>query len=376
MARLFLRSAAACLLLVAALPANAAPSAETVAGLLVAAVAATGEATLTYDGVSANGDTVTLAGVKMTSTGGSIATVPALVITGAAERQPGGFTAAHMTFDQGSAISHGDTTTWATAALDDVIVPSADEVKARAKLRPFKKIAMTGITISGTDLAAPIEVASVGADVGDVVAGAPSNILVRATGVRLRTVLLTNSVLSAIVGLLNYDEVLADVTMDSEYDTTADTVTIHLLSIEAPNVGKVTIAGKASGLSLKGLTDPAKSKEARANARLDNLTVRLDNAGFVERMLDMQAEMLGGTRDDVRSQLVDGALPFALSFVKNAAFRDQFQAAVQTFLQDPRSLTITFAPAKPVPLGEVMRTAARSPTVLPDLLSPSVEANN
>jgi hypothetical protein len=106
------------------------------------------------------------------------------------------------------------------------------------------------------------------------------------------------------------------------------------------------------------------------------MTVRLDNAGFVERMLDMQAQMLGGTRDDVRSQLVDGALPFALSFVKNVAFRDQFQAAVQTFLQDPHSLTITFAPAKPVPLGEVMRTAARSPTALPDLLSPSVEANN
>jgi hypothetical protein len=179
-----------------------------------------------------------------------------------------------------------------------------------------------------------------------------------------------------IVTMLDYDTVDASITMDSEYDTTADTVTVHLLSIDAAGIGKVTFTGKASGLSVKGLTDPAKSKDARAAAKLDAMSVRLDNAGVVERMLDMQAQLLGGTRDDVRSQLVDGALPFALSFVKNAAFRDQFQKAAEVFLKDPHSLTITFAPAQPVPLGEVMRTAGHSPTQLPDLLSPTVEANN
>ncbi|HVY19869.1 MAG TPA: hypothetical protein VHA70_07265 [Bauldia sp.] len=354
----------------------AAPAPDAVGAMLTAAVAATGEATLTYAAASASGETVTLSDVKVATPGGSVASVPAVVLSGVADRTGGGFTATHVSFDNGSATSRGDTTTWATASLDDVIVPSADEVKARAKVRPFAKVSAGGIAISGATLAAPIAIGSITTDVGPVVAGTPSNILVKASGVKLPTALLSNTMAGTIVSMLDYDTVDADVTMDSEYDTTADTVTVHLLSIDAAQIGKLTISGKASGLSLKGLTDKAKAKEARAAARLDGLTVRIDNAGVVERMLDMQAQLLGGTRDDVRSQLVDGALPFALSFVKNAAFRDQFQSAVAAFLKDPKSLTITFAPAQPVPLGEVVRTAGRSPTALPDLLSPTVQANN
>jgi hypothetical protein len=261
-------------------------------------------------------------------------------------------------------------------ALEGVIVPSADEVKARAKLRPFAKVTAGTINISGADLAAPVDVASLTLDIGDVVEGSPSSIQMRAAGVRLPTALLSNSLLNTVIVMLDYKEFLAEVTFDGEYDTTADTVAVRALTIDAANVGKITLTGKASAFSVKGLTTPEKSKEARANARLDKLTVRLDNAGFVERLLDMQAEMLGGTRDDVRSQMVDFMLPFALSFVDNVAFREQFLAATATFLKDPRSLTITFSPEKPVPLGQVMRTAARSPAALPDLLTPTVEANN
>jgi hypothetical protein len=362
--------------LLAALGAHAAPAPDAVAAALAAAVAATGEGTLTYDSVAASGDAVTLTNVKVASPNSSAA-VPTLVITGAADRTGGGFTATHISFDGGTATSRGDTVTWTAASIDDVIIPSADEVKARAKLRPFAKATVSGVNASGATLAAPVSIGALSVDVGPIAEDTPSSILVKATGVKLPTALIANSMAGAIVAMLDYDTVTADITMDSAYDTKADTVTMHLLSVDAAGIGKLTVTGKASGLSLKGLTgDATKSKEARAAARLDGLTVRIDNAGIVERMLDMQAQLLGGSRDDVRSQLVDGALPFALSFVKNAAFRDQFQAAVTTFLNDPKSLTITFAPAQPVPLGEVIRTAGRSPTALPDLLSPTVQANN
>ena len=374
----FLRTAACGFLVIASLAsARAAPDAEAVGKMLTEAVGATGETALTYDAASANGDAVTLTGVKLTATAdGSVASIPALIVTGAAERQPGGFTATAFAFDAGTVTARGDSATWKTASFDDVVVPSADEIKAHVHVRPFKRVTFAGLNLSGADFAAPIDVASVSTDVGDAVEGAPSNILLRATGVRLPTALLTNSVINAIVGMLQYTEFLADVTMDSEYDSTADTITIHAFTIDAANVGKITIAGKASAFSVRGMMDREKSAEARAAARLDALTVRIDNAGFIERMLDMQAQLLGGTRDDVRAQLVGGALPFALSFVDNQAFRDQVQGAMTTFLADPKSLTITFAPATPVPLGKALRTAARSPATLPDLLAPTVQANN
>ncbi|MEX2319406.1 MAG: hypothetical protein WD626_06100, partial [Bauldia sp.] len=74
-------------------------------------------------------------------------------------------------------------------------------------------------------------------------------------------------------------------------------------------------------------------------------------------------------------QIVDGALPFALSFVKNEDFRAEFRAAIADFLADPRSLTIVVEPPEPLPLGQVARTVLRSPMALPDLLDPSVEVN-
>jgi hypothetical protein len=194
----------------------------------------------------------------------------------------------------------------------------------------------------------------------------------------LPAALLGNSFAGVIVGMLSYSEFLADVSLDGIYDTVANTASIDTLAIDVATVGKVDVAARASSFSIRAITSPDDeiSKAARADARLDSLRVRIDNAGFVERVLDMQAEMLGGTRDDVRAQIVNGALPFALSFVKNEAFREEFRAAIAAFLADPRSLTIVAQPDEPLPLGQVARAIARAPMTLPDLLAPTVEANN
>jgi hypothetical protein len=118
---------AACgVLLVAAVQADAAPVPDAVGAMLTAAVAATGEATLTYESASASGDAITLANVKIATPGGNLVTVPAVVISGTADRTGGGFTATHVAFDNGTAAARGSTTTWATASVDDVVVPSAD----------------------------------------------------------------------------------------------------------------------------------------------------------------------------------------------------------------------------------------------------------
>jgi len=37
---------------------------------------------------------------------------------------------------------------------------------------------------------------------------------------------------------------------------------------------------------------------------------------------------------------------------------------------------VTVAPSAPVPLGQVVRTALKTPTKLPNLLAPDVAANN
>jgi hypothetical protein len=364
---------------VASFPARAELDPVAVADLLAGAVGAAGDASATYEAATGDDAGVTITGFRAALADGTVASIPLVVVSAILPRDAGGFTAGRIDFDGGTVTAADRTLTWDTASIEDVVVPPADEVKGHPKVRPFRKLSVTSLSFGGGALTESIEAATLGFEVDEILdGGPPAAVRMDATGVRLPAGLLGNSFAGVIVGMLNYREFLADVSMDGVYDTAANTASIDTLAIDVATVGKVDVAARASGLSIRALTSPDDeiSKAARANARLDSLRVRIDNAGFVERVLDMQAEMLGGTRDDVRAQIVNGALPFALSFVKNEAFRDEFRAAIAAFLADPRSLTIVARPAEPVPLGQVARAIVRAPMTLPDLLAPTVEANN
>ncbi len=371
-----LRLAACGLLIVASVTTADAADPHRIADLLVAAVAASGDGTLSYGNAGADGDAIVLSDVKLKlAAKDGVVSVPKVTIKGAAERKPGGFTADSIAFDNGSVASAAGGTKWGTATLTDAVVPSADEVTARARLRPFSQLAIGALEVRDAKASDPVTVATLSVEMGDVAEGAPMNVMVTATGAQMPATAVASPIASAVLDRLGYDHVQADVTVDAAYDPDADTVDVRSLTVDAPDIGKIAVTASFSGLSLHRLADPEEEKAARAAARLNSLSVRFDDAGFVKRMLAMQADMLGGTPDDVREALVDGALPVALSFVDNTGFRDSFLAAVDTFLQDPHSLTLTAAPQQPVPLGQVMRTALHSPLGLADLLAPDVVAN-
>lgn len=378
----FMRSAlsGAVLTIAFSLPAYADLSAQRVGELIAAAVDATEQAKMTFGSAEETVPGVyKLSDVRILDSdgkGGEIS-IPSVSVSGASERESGGLLAERVTFDDGTATARGMTATWTTAALDNVIIPSTDEVRARLPLRIFERMTAGKSQISGGAVSQPVDIGSAQATISDASDGQPGVFSLTASAVRIPAALLSQTIAGAVIGMLKYDEFLADVEVRSIYDPASDEGTLETFNINVPSVGGISLAGKASGFSIADITSPDEevSKEARARARLANFSFRLDNAGFVERMLEMQAQMLGGTPDDVRNALVGGALPFALSFIKNEAFRKEFQTEVGAFLAAPKSLTITANPAEPVPLGQVLRNALRAPASLPDLLSPTVSAN-
>ena len=358
-------------------PANAEPDPALVATTLAEAIDALGDIEVAYDDATAIGEDVVITGLVVTLPNEAVFTIPAVTVFSATPRDDGGFIAARMTVDQGTLTSSDRTLTWAMASFADVIVPGADEVKDLPKIRPFRQMSMTEINLTGETLPAPVYAATADFELDDVSGGTPTSLSARVTGVRFPAALIGNSIVSALVGMLNYTEFTADVALDGRYDPAANTAVLEMLGIDIATVGKIDIAASATDFSISGVLDPDPevAQAARSAARLESLRVRIDNAGFVERMLTMQADMLGGTPEDVRKQIVDGALPFALSFVKNEAFRGTFRAEVAEFLADPKSLTIVMSPAEPLPLGQVARAILRAPQTLPDLLAPTVAAN-
>jgi hypothetical protein len=356
--------------------ASAAPTAQQIADALAAAMDATGESKVTYQGVAGSGDDVTLSGFVMTDPDGNTVTIPALVISGAAERETGGFTAARITFDGGSGKSENDTITWQTGSLENATVPSAEEVKARAKIRPFTRFQVGTINVTSTEMAAPVDIATVSVEVGEVVDGALSDLVLKTDGVRIPGALITDEQQKALIQALGYSDFLVNLTVDGSFDSVADILTVRRINIDTADVGTLAITGRFSGVSLGGMatSDQAKAAEAQSKARLDNVTVRFDNGGVVERALDMQAEMIGGTRDEVVVQL-SGALPFLLNIIGNPAFQQKLATAGAAFLASPGSLTVEMTPTEPVTFEEITKAVADDPGALPDMLVIEVTAN-
>ncbi len=160
--RRFAMGGAAVILVYGAAPAFAA-DANQIADALVAAMTASGESKVTYDSASAAGDDVSISNVKVAGDDGSSVTIPTLFITNAQARDQGGFTASAMSFDNATMLNEGNTITWGTASASDTLVPSAEEIKAKAKLRPFSSMNIANMKVSGGDLPEPLEIANVGA---------------------------------------------------------------------------------------------------------------------------------------------------------------------------------------------------------------------
>lgn len=358
-------------------PAYAA-DAKQIADSIIATMNASGESQATYADATASGDDVTITDLKVVSDGGSTTvTVPSMVISGAEPREKGGFTADKITVDNGSILSKENTITWKTAAVTDATIPSPEEAKAKAKISPFSELEMSGLSVSGPEMPAAVNIASTSVSIDMDDAGVPKEFELSIDDIVLPPELFasepqTKQVLDA----LGYSGFTVSVDVSGGYESSNDTLTLKNFIIDTDDVGKLDIAGQFSGVPLTKLaTSGGDDPSAMADAKLDKLTIRFDNAGVVEKALDMQAKMMGVSRDDFVAQ-ISGALPLMLTAVGNQPFQDKVTAAATAFLKDPKSISISLAPASPVPFAQIMGIAGEQPQTLPDVLAVDVQANN
>lgn len=364
----------ALLLVVGAGQAYAADATQ-IADALVAAMQASGETKMTYESATADGDNVTITGVSAVNDDGGTITIPTITIADAAPRDGGGFTASGMTFDNGKVIDDDSNVSWGKGSLVDATVPSPDEIKAKAHIRPFSRVDVGEINIEGSDLPAPLKIGSFGLAIDLDDEGNPRDFDMNVASIDIPPeVFAEDPQQKAILDELGYDGFVVNLDLAGAYETEGDELTLRNFAIEADDVGKLVISGKFNGVSMSKMMDGA-DPSAAANGSLESLTIRFDNTGIVERGLDMQAKMMGVDRADVVAQNA-GALPFMLNFLGNPAFQEKVAKAGAAFLNDPKSITIAVMPPNPVGFVEIMGAAEQAPQTLPDMLSVDITANN
>ena len=114
---------------------------------------------------------------------------------------------------------------------------------------------------------------------------------------------------------------------------------------------------------------------AMSQMSVQALTIRYSDNSLAEKILEAAAAKQGTTRELYAQQLA-GALPFFLSMIQNPAFQNKVATAVSQFLTDPKSLTISVQPERPITGAELLGLVQTAPPTLPDVLGASIEANN
>ncbi len=111
------------------------------------------------------------------------------------------------------------------------------------------------------------------------------------------------------------------------------------------------------------------------NVSLSGFKIRFEDASITKKVLPMIARMQG--MDEAAMVANAGAMmQLSLMQLKNQAFTDQVVGAVNTFLKDPKSLTLSLAPAAPIKVQQIMTLDPTNPGSAIDLFGTSVTAND
>ncbi|MDD9908744.1 MAG: hypothetical protein OXR62_03545 [Ahrensia sp.] len=108
--------------------------------------------------------------------------------------------------------------------------------------------------------------------------------------------------------------------------------------------------------------------------KVDALKIALTDRSLTGKLLDLQAQQMGTTGD----QLAQGAplmIGMAMGSLGMPQFTEMVSQAVGKFLTEKGTLTVEANPSQPVSVLDIISTSQSNPTQIPELLNAQVSAN-
>ncbi len=193
---------------------------------------------------------------------------------------------------------------------------------------------------------------------------------------------------------LGYQNIAGNLEMAGSWQPSDGRMALSQYDITVENAGTLGMKFDFGGYTLafvKSLQDMQK-KMAEQPAGADNsaqglamlglmqqltfhgANIRFDDDSLTGKVLAYVAKQQGMQAKDIANQ-AKAIVPFLTAQLNNPDLSGQITAAVNKFLDDPKSLEIAAAPASPVPFALIAAGAMSAPTELPKTLGVSVKAN-
>ncbi|WFU48618.1 hypothetical protein [Sinorhizobium terangae] len=195
------------------------------------------------------------------------------------------------------------------------------------------------------------------------------------------------------LGLTTLD---GEVTMKGSWELKSGNVALNEYALDFKNVGRLNIAMDFSGYTLqfmKALQEATKAAEANPNKEeanqamglaimglmqqltFNSASIRFDDASITKKALDYAGSQQGVSGDQL-AQSLKGLVPIMMAQLNIPELQNQVTAAVNAYLDGPKSLTISAKPEKPVPFPMIVGAAMGAPNTIPSVLGVKVTAND
>lgn len=359
---------------------------------------ATSGVTIGYSDVRVDGSTVTLEGAELKTTGAeSPAKIGTIAMKGVEEDGTGGYRIETVSFDDIDLTAEGTTFRASDLALSGVTIPSDAEAAAGTldSVLMYESASAGPISVAkgGKELfsmsGAKADIARMDNDAGltfDAVARDLKADLTEVEDPQTRAALDTMGIRS-----LN-----GEITMSGSWELASGKFSFDEYAIDFVDLGRLDLSLEFSGYTLeflKGMQDALKAVENnddkdQANAALgmsmmgliqqltfNSASISFNDASLTRKLLDYAGSQQGVSGDQM-AQSLKGLVPIMIAQLNLPELQNQISEAVTTYLDDPKSLTISARPAKPVPFPMIMGAAMGAPNTIPQVLGVTVSAND
>lgn len=194
------------------------------------------------------------------------------------------------------------------------------------------------------------------------------------TSLSLPVSLLSDETLVSELTAMGYETVDLSGGMTLTYDADKGDFWLEDLTLKAADMGVISGDFHISGLPLSLIEKPDEIEARMNDATLVSASLTYGNSGIVEKAFDAQAKKSDQDGEKYR-QNIAGALPLMLNFLEDPQLQSKFEGPISDFIKDPKSITLTVAPEKPVPFTELQKVNTDKPNDLIRLLNVGVTAN-
>ncbi|WP_305989293.1 hypothetical protein [Roseibium sp. MMSF_3544] len=202
----------------------------------------------------------------------------------------------------------------------------------------------------------------------------PTSLHVRSDGIRVPVSVIDEPEAQALFQALGLDTVVWSDETRFYWDEATLELRLERLMVDIEGVGRAEASARFANVPKALFEDPeGQGQIAAISAQFVDASLSFKDAGLASKGLEHFAEAQGLPAEVLREVLIAQATE-ATAPIQNEAFTKMVTDAVSKFLNDPKDLSVTLAPANPVPLAQILGSMA-APQTLPDLLNVKVVAN-